>query len=138
MRATIDKVELPTSEEVQNMMTKVNEAKQTLSGQAPTSSSASPSPTGAGGSGAGMLASQFQTIKEVLEQGIRRITLRVEWMEGRKVQSVVVSYYVTDPRKVDAAINLSIPTGVGGATAPPTGSAGTSGSATTPKTGTTK
>ncbi len=141
-RATIDKVELPTSEEVQNMMTKVNQAKQTLSGQAPTttpaSSSATSGPGGAGGSGAGMLASQFQTIKEVLEQGIRRITLRVEWMEGRKVQSVSVSYYVTDPRKVDAAINLSIPTGVGGAAAAPTGSTGTSGSAAKPATGTTK
>lgn len=121
-RATVDKVELPTNEEVQNMVTKANEARQAISGQAPSSSSSKPSDPAAGaaggmGAGAGMLSSQFQTIKEVLEQGIRRVTLRVEWYEGRKVQSVVVSYYVTDPRKVDAAINLSIPTG-GGKTTP--------------------
>ncbi len=124
-RATIDKVELPSNEQVQNMVTKANEARQALSGQ-PASSSSSSSSSGSNasgmGPGAGMLSSQFQTIKEVLEQGIRRVTLRVEWFEGKRPQSVVVSYYVTDPRKVDAAINLSIPTGVGGAA--PTGAPG--------------
>lgn len=124
-RATIDKVELPSNEQVQNMVTKANEARQALSGQPPPSSSSSSS-SGSNasgmGPGAGMLSSQFQTIKEVLEQGIRRVTLRVEWFEGKRPQSVVVSYYVTDPRKVDAAINLSIPTGVGGAA--PTGAPG--------------
>ena len=51
--------------------------------------------------GANAMSSQFGIIKDVLEQGIRRVTVTVSWVEGRKSQDVTVITYFTDPRKVD-------------------------------------
>ncbi len=94
------------------MMTKANEARTTLGGidgkQPPpsttTSGSSSNNPMTAG---AGALASQFGIIKDVLEQGIRRITVQVLWYEGHKQYDVSVVAYYTDVRKVDQAIQIA-------------------------------
>lgn len=125
----VDKVTLPDSSQLQTALTKAQEAKQTLTGQPPptdtSSSSSSSNPLTAS---AGAMASQFGLIKDVLEQGIRRVTVEVTWWEGRKPQSVSVVCFYTDVRKVDQAINLSIPTNLPGAG----GSSGTGGPGGTP------
>ena len=130
----VDKVELPNTEQMQTVLTKAREAQQTLAGGAP---GASPPPGATGGSGslgsadsnplsasAGALAGQFGIIKDVLEQGIRRVTVSVNWYEGKKPQQVAITAYYTDVRKVDQAIQLSIPgaAGAAGAGAPGAGS----------------
>lgn len=72
---------------------------------------------GAGGSGGGssgadssmsalssLLASFIAPFRNVVEQAIRRITLRVFWTYRRKTESVTLIYYVTRPELVDQAI----------------------------------
>lgn len=59
----------------------------------------------------GMISGQFGIVKEVLEQGIRRVTVTVTWTERGVPQQVEVVEYITDPRRVDQAI--SIPQQVG-------------------------
>lgn len=135
-KIVVDKVELPNSEQMQTVLTKAREAQQTLSGGAP---GASPSPGATAGSGslggadsnplsasAGALASQFGIIKDVLEQGIRRVTVSVGWYEGKKPQEVAITAYYTDVRKVDQAIQLSIPGAAGAAGAAGAGAPGAS------------
>lgn len=130
-RVIVDKVELPSTEQIQTMLTKAQEAKSALTGEkkdekpvsGSTTSPTSPLGMATKSGGAGALASQFQIIKEVLEQGIRRVTVKVEWKEGKQVHSVDVVVYYTDVRKVDQAIMLggAMP-GAGGAPgAPATG-----------------
>jgi prepilin-type N-terminal cleavage/methylation domain-containing protein len=135
-RVIVDKVELPSSEQLQTALTKAQEAKQALAGGG--SSGTPPPPTSGSSSssnnsnpltaGMGAMASQFGIIKDVLEQGIRRVTVKIVWNEGktnpREIE--VVSYY-TDVRKVDQAIMI-------GGSAPAAGaSPGTT--PTTPTTG---
>jgi prepilin-type N-terminal cleavage/methylation domain-containing protein len=145
-KIVVDKVELPNSDQVQTMATNAQQARQALTGQPPTTDP-SASNTGVGGNpmaaGATAMSSQFGIIKDVLEQGIRRVTVTVSWYEGRKVQDVTVVTYFTDPRKVDQAIQLSIPSsltggagGTGGSTGSTTGSG--TGATTTPAGGLTK
>ncbi len=128
----VDKVELPSSEQMQTVLTNAQQAQASLQGgNAPTSplgtTTTDPSQqNGAGNpmtSSAGALASQFGIIKDVLEQGIRRVTCKVIWYEGRTPQDVTIVGYFTDPRKVDQAIQLSIP-GTGGAAGGSGGSTG--------------
>ena len=118
-RIIVDKVELPNSDQVQTMMTNAQQARQQLDpsyaqqqqNNPNSSSSSSSNPMAAG---ANAMSSQFGLIKDVLEQGIRRVTVQVTWFEGRKTEDVSVVAYFTDVRKVDQAIQLSIPTGAGG------------------------
>jgi hypothetical protein len=46
-------------------------------------------------------------VKDVLEGGIRRVTVTIGWWEGQRPFDVTVSAYHTDPRRVDQAINTS-------------------------------
>jgi general secretion pathway protein I len=110
-RVLVDKVELPSSEQLQTVLTKAQEAKQALQGGDPsqsTSSSSSSSSDNPLTASAGAMASQFGIIKDVLEQGIRRITVKITWTEGRTPKDLQLVAYYTDPRKVDQAIQLSI------------------------------
>lgn len=68
---------------------------------------------GAGGAGgadgsmsalSSLLASFIAPFRNVVEQAIRRITLRVFWTYRRKTESVTLIYYVTRPELVDQAI----------------------------------
>jgi hypothetical protein len=83
-----------------------------------------------------MFAGQFGIVKEVLEQAIRRVTVKVLWSEHGVEQQVEVQEYLTDVRRVDQAIqvpNLAGLPGVGGAGG--TGGTGTTGSGNSTPTG---
>lgn len=73
-------------------------------------SAAGPS-TGIGMLGGQMLGKQFEMFRNVLEQAIRRVSLKVHWKEGRLVRAITVVGYFTDPRKIDIAAG-----GLGGLT----------------------
>jgi prepilin-type N-terminal cleavage/methylation domain-containing protein len=104
----LDKVELPSQDEVQTMMTKGMEGQQGLMGGLTGSGSSGSSASGGlmGGAGSGLVASQFGMIKDVLEQGIRRARVTVSWNEGKKPKSVEVVEYLTDPKRVDMALQM--------------------------------
>jgi hypothetical protein len=67
--------------------------------------------------GAQMLSKQFEMIRNVLEQSIRRVEVTVEWQEGTQTRVVSVAGYFTDPRKIDAAAAGTLTTGTGAADA---------------------
>jgi general secretion pathway protein I len=73
--------------------------------------------------GTEMIAKQMEMIRGVLEQSIRRIQLKVEWKEGSRTREITVAAYITDPRKIDAAL--------GGLSTTTSGTQSTSGSNTT-------
>ena len=108
----VDKVVLPGSDQVQTMMTKVQEmmggggssdsSKDKPGGTSPTSATQNPL-----SAGAGMMASQFGIIKDVLEQAIRRVTVTITWKEGRTPKDLTVVAYFTDVKRVDQAIMIS-------------------------------
>jgi hypothetical protein len=137
-KVLVDKVELPSSEALQTVLTKAQEAKQQLAGGATTPGATTPGgmpalPPGMGGDlskdatnspltiGANAMASQFGIIKDVLEQGIRRVTVRVMWTEGKRPEQVELVAYYTDVRKVDQAIMLpgAAAAGAGNSTSSP-------------------
>jgi general secretion pathway protein I len=132
-RAIVDKVELPTAEQLQTVLGNASQARQSLAGgstdtslqqQAGIGSSSNPL-----GMGAGALSSQFGVIKDVLEQAIRRVTIKIGWWEGRKPKEVELVAYYIDVRRVDQAIMI------GSAAATGQGQPGTSGSGTGTTTG---
>jgi hypothetical protein len=121
-KIVVDKVELPGADQVQTMIGKAQDARQTAAGGGSTDSSktssgssSSSDPNQSGATGLGAFGALFPVIKDVLEQGIRRITVSIFWQEGRDVMELPVTTYYTDVRRVDQAIQLSIPTGAGGA-----------------------
>jgi general secretion pathway protein I len=130
----VDKVELPGQDQVQSIMTKAQEAKSQLMGgdTSKDSTSSSTQTSNPLTAGAAAMSSSFGIIKDVLEQGIRRVTVTVLWKEGKKENKLNVITYFTDPRRVDQAINLNVPTNFPGANPPPGTTPGTPG--TTPGT----
>jgi hypothetical protein len=136
-RIVVDKVELPSVEQLQTVLTNAQQARQTLQGGSDphaaalgnNGDSSSGNPLSAS---AGAIANQFGIIKDVLEQGIRRVTVKVGWLEGRTPREVALVTYYTDVRRVDQAIQLTVPAGQAGAagatTTPTSGSASGSGS----------
>ena len=132
-RAIVDKVELPSAEQLQTVLSNAQQAKQTLQGGStdpalaqqagatgnPAGDSSSSNPLTAGASA---LSSQFGVIKDVLEQAIRRVTIKIAWTEGRTPQEVELVAYYTDVRRVDQAIQI----GNAAAAAGPGGPGGTS------------
>jgi general secretion pathway protein I len=62
-------------------------------------------PTTAGiGGAAGVVMSQFEMIRNAIEQSIRKVTLRVYWQEGRLERFLEVTTFQTDASKVDFAL----------------------------------
>jgi general secretion pathway protein I len=115
-KAIVDKVELPSAEQMQTVLSNAQQARQTLlgggtdpstQGQAglntPGGSSSSSNPLTAG---AGALASQFNVIKSVLEEGMRRVTIQIGWFEGRSPMQVELVAYYVDVRVVDRSIAI--------------------------------
>ena len=102
------------------MIGKAQEARQTLNGtptdSSKSSTSSSSDPNAQGGAGLGAFGTLFPVIKDVLEQGIRRVTVSIYWQEGRDIIELPITTYYTDVRRVDQAIqlNINIP-GAGGA-----------------------
>ena len=74
----------------------------------------------------GMVSSFIEPIRAGLQESVRKVTVRVLWDEhGRRDQSFEVVQYLTDPAKLDAALNLNA-----GGTG--TGTGATSGAAQNP------
>jgi general secretion pathway protein I len=59
--------------------------------------------TGMGMLGGKMMSQQFEMFRNVIENAIRRVSLKVTWKEGRRARAITVVAYFTDPRKIDAA-----------------------------------
>jgi general secretion pathway protein I len=105
-RVVVDKVELPSTDQVQSMLGKANDAKDALTGKDSTSTGTT-STTDPMTSSVGAMSSQFGLIKDVLEGGIRRLTVQVLWYEGQKTYDVSVVAFYTDPRRVDQAVQIA-------------------------------
>src|SRR5262249_44935271 len=76
----------------------------------------------------GMMSGFIDPIRIGLQESVRKVTVRVLWDEhGRRDQSFEVVQYLTDPAKLDAAMNLNA--------AGTSGTGGSSGTSTTNKQG---
>ena len=121
----VDKVELPTNVNADSLSGMLGGGSSDSSGTTSTSSSSSSSTSPVKSMGSAILSKQFELVKNVLEQAIRRVQVKVEWKEGKHMRHVAVVGYFTDPRKVDMAASgqLSTPdaTNPTGATQPGTG-----------------
>jgi len=122
---TVDKVELPAADQVQSMISKATEAKQQLNPDAPKTDSAKPgdSASNPAAGAAGMFGTIFPLVKDILEQGIRRVTVEVLWREGSVNHQVTATIYFTDVRRVDQSIQIN---------ANPGGTSGTPPASSTP------
>jgi general secretion pathway protein I len=133
-KAIVDKVELPSAEQLQTVLSNAQQARQTLQGggtdpalqqqagvNSPGGSSSSSNPLTAGASA---ISSQFGVIKDVLEQAIRRVTIKVTWTEGRAPMDVELVAYYTDVRRVDQAIQIGSAAATGQPGAPGAGGTG--------------
>jgi len=135
---TVDKVELPQNVDAQSLTSTLGGALGQQTGQ--EAGSKAPGGGGAMASlGAGLLGKQFEMIRNVLEQSIRRVQLRVEWKEGTRQKEVTVVGYFTDGRKVDAALGGAVLPGglqslTGGTQTGATGTGTTGNTLTTPRT----
>lgn len=100
---TVEKIRLPSQDQIQAAATKLIQDKQQIGSKAASSSgAAAPSAAGglggAGGSGMGGL---LGPVKDMLEQGIRRVSVRVLWDEpGLPNQMVEVVTFYTDMRRI--------------------------------------
>ena len=118
-KAIVDKVELPSAEQLQTVLSNAQQARQTLQGGGHRSSAQRPRrglqrgraarrrrrmPLTAGASADARR--QFGVIKDVLEQAIRRVTVKISWSEGRTPSEVELVAYYTDMRRVDQAIQI--------------------------------
>jgi type II secretion system protein I len=75
----------------------------------------------------GLMSTFMEPIRVGLQESVRRVTVRVFWDEvGRHNPNFELITFLTDPAKLEAAMNLS-PAGLstGGAAAPTSGKAGT-------------
>jgi general secretion pathway protein I len=110
----IDKVELPASVNAESIGGALG-----LGGDDSDSKGSESRGSGMLQMGTQMLAKQFEMIRSVLEESIRRVQLKVEWKEGSQTRAVTVVGYFTDPRKIDAAASGRLtPAAGGGLTAP--------------------
>lgn len=113
-KAIVDKVELPSAEQLQTVLSNAQQARQTLQGGGTDPSLQGQAGLNANGAsssnpltaGASALSSQFGVIKDVLEQAIRRVTIQIGWSEGRSPMHVELVAYYVDVRRVDQAIQI--------------------------------
>jgi len=124
----IDKIELPASMNADSLLSAFGGSGDSDDSDAKRSDAESKQ-QGMMSLGAQMLSKQFEMIRNVLEQSIRRAEVTVEWREGTQTRVVSVAGYFTDPRKIDAAAAGTLTTGTG--TTDPTSGATTA----TPTTG---
>jgi general secretion pathway protein I len=98
---TTEKIRLPSADQIQAAATKLLQDKQSEAGQGKSSSSSGSSQGGNLTSGMGGL---LGPVKEMLEQGIRRVTVRVWWDEpALPDQKVEVVTFYTDMRRIPVA-----------------------------------
>ncbi|MBL8635904.1 MAG: prepilin-type N-terminal cleavage/methylation domain-containing protein [Myxococcales bacterium] len=93
----IEKIRLPATDQLQSAATKMLQDKQTAAGKdKPSASSSSSSGSNMASGMSGMLG----PVKDMLEQGIRRVTVKVLWDEpGLPDQQIEVVAFFTDVRK---------------------------------------
>lgn len=103
---TTEKIRLPSADQIQAAATKLLQDKQSAAGSGSSSSAAKPPGSGSGSSGnltSGM-GGLLGPVKEMLEQGIRRVTVRVLWEEpALGEQKVEVVTFYTDMRRIPVA-----------------------------------
>lgn len=101
---TTEKIRLPSADQIQAAATKLLQDKQSAAG---SSSSAAKPPSSGSGSGGNLTSGMgglLGPVKEMLEQGIRRVTVRVIWDEpGLDEQKVEVVTFYTDMRRIPVA-----------------------------------
>jgi len=120
---TVDKVELPKNvnpSDITDMLGGSSDSSSSKSSSSDSSGSGAPKMSAMQMMGGGIMAKQYQLIRRVLEEAIRRVQLKVTWKEWNRTKEITVVGYFTDPRKVDAA--------VGGSLIPRTGASGASSS----------
>ena len=106
-KVVVDKVELPSTDQVQSALGHTQDVKNAVTGKDPSTTTGATQGQDPVTSSVAAMSTQFGMIKDVLEGGIRRLTVTIAWNEGRKPYDVTVIAYYTDPRRVDQAINLS-------------------------------
>ena len=107
----VDKVEMPTNVNADSFANMLgggsSEGSDSKSGSTGAAAGGNSSPVKMMGSK--MLSKQFEMIKNVLEQSIRRVQVQVLWQEGSHTRDITVVGYFTDPRKVDMAASGALP-----------------------------
>ncbi|HMU39583.1 MAG TPA: prepilin-type N-terminal cleavage/methylation domain-containing protein [Pseudomonadota bacterium] len=100
----IEKIRLPATDQMQAAATKLLQDKQTAAGGQKGATSTTSSSAGTGGLG-GSMSGFLGPVKEMLEQGIRKVTVRVKWDEpGLPDQQVEVVAFFTDVRKAPLSL----------------------------------
>lgn len=116
----IEKIRLPNAQDMQAAATKLIQDRQ-QAGSGSGSTPAAPSPSGGTDAGGGLgssMGSMLGPVKEMLEQGIRRVTVRISWDEpGALDQRVEVVAFYTDMRR----LSITGMAGIGGTTGTGTG-----------------
>ena len=135
---TLQKIELPSADKIQSAATKLIQDKQKVGENAAAEAGSPRSTTGASSAGlAGGMGSMMGPVKQMLEQGIRRVTMRVLWDEpGMIDQKVEVVTFYTDMRRIPLGAALGGSTTSTGTTS--TSTTSTSTTSTSTSTGTTK
>ncbi len=109
-RVIVDKVELPGTDQIQTIVGKAGDVKAAVTGQEQPKQD--PAQKSQLTSSVGAMSGLFGIVKDVLESGIRRLTVQVLWSEGSKTFDVAVVAFYTDPRRVDQAVSSA---GIAGA-----------------------
>jgi general secretion pathway protein I len=102
--STIERIELPSDlkQLAQDKSTETSQSKDPM--QALT------------GMMGGLMGSFMEPIRLGLEESVRRVTVKIIWNElGRRNLTVDVVSYLTDPAKLDAALNTNLGAGAGAA-----------------------
>lgn len=98
----IEKIRLPATDQMQSAATKLIQDKQSAASKNKPSTSSSSS--GSGNLG-GSMSNFLGPVKDMLEQGIRRVTVRIQWDEpGLPDQQVEVVAFFTDVRKAPVSL----------------------------------
>ncbi len=99
----VEKIHLPEAADMQSAATKLLQDRQQIGGGSTPSSSTSGTSSGANLSSG--LGNMLGPVKEMLEQGIRRVTMRVIWDEpGAPEQKVEVVSFYTDIRRIPVSL----------------------------------
>ena len=98
---TIERIRLPEASDIQSAATRLLQDKQQIAGKALGGGSSPQS--GSGPNLGSNIGGMIGPVKEMLEQGIRRVTVRILWEEpGLGEQKVEVVTFYTDMRRVPA------------------------------------
>ncbi len=98
----IEKIRLPATDQMQSAATKLIQDKQSAANKNKPSTSSSSSGNGNLG---GSMSNFLGPVKDMLEQGIRRVTVRIQWDEpGLPDQQVEVVAFFTDVRKAPVSL----------------------------------